>query len=48
MTLQQAVGVAEACGVSEPVFYGEVIIKIRGGEVVLTKISQEFITGSKQ
>lgn len=39
--------IATTCGAFEQPFYGEVVIKIKGGDIVLTKVSQEFIAEPK-
>lgn len=43
MKADLAVKIAEREGAFLPDFYGEVVFKIKGGDVVLTKVTKEFI-----
>lgn len=43
MKFEEAVDTAQVCGVETPAFFGEVLIKIRGGNVTKLAVTQEFV-----
>lgn len=43
MRLDEAIEVAQTCGVEMPVFYGQVVIRIKAGAVSAVDVTQTFV-----